>query len=41
LRTLDLPPGTRLVLDWKHAAVHASGMEADERARRVSIVVTP
>jgi outer membrane protein OmpA-like peptidoglycan-associated protein len=41
LRTLDLPAGTKLSVDWKHEAVHASGMEADARARRVTIVVTP
>jgi len=41
LRTLDLPAGTQLIVDWKQAAVHASGIEAGERARQVSILVTP
>jgi outer membrane protein OmpA-like peptidoglycan-associated protein len=41
LRTLDLPAGTQLIVDWKQDVVHVSGMDAGSRARRVSIVVTP
>jgi outer membrane protein OmpA-like peptidoglycan-associated protein len=41
LRSLDLPSGIRLSVDWHERPVHASGMEADAAARKVSIVVSP
>jgi outer membrane protein OmpA-like peptidoglycan-associated protein len=41
LRTLDLPAHARLTVDWRSTPIWSQGMEADARARRVSIVVTP
>jgi outer membrane protein OmpA-like peptidoglycan-associated protein len=41
LRTLDLPARTRLIVDWRSNPIASSGMDANARARHVSIVVTP